>query len=68
MPKFNQLTNAEKETLIEKLNEAPNMEHFLLILLTNFNLRECSPGIITKKILSNNMVKVVLPMLNPDKL
>ena len=65
--KFNTFTNFEKEQLIDELNKSKNIEEFLNILLSEFNMEKSSPGVITKNILSSNMVKIVLPMINPEQ-
>jgi len=65
--KFNSYTNFEKEELIERLNATPNIEEFLKLLITEFDMKNTIPGSITKNILSSNMVKLVLPMINPVK-
>lgn len=65
--KFNTFTSFEKEQLIEELNKSKNIHEFLLILLTEFDMQGASPGVITKNILSSNMVKIVLPMINPEQ-
>jgi hypothetical protein len=65
--KFNSYTNFEKEELIQLLNETPNIEEFLKLLITEFDMKNTIPGAITKNILSTNMVKLVLPMINPVK-
>jgi hypothetical protein len=65
--KFNTYTNFEKEELIERLNATPNIEEFLKLLITEFDMKNTMPGAITKNILSSNMVKLVLPMINPIK-
>jgi hypothetical protein len=65
--KFNSYTNFEKEELIQLLNETPNIEEFLKLLITEFDMKNTIPGAITKNILSTNMVKLFLPMINPVK-
>ena len=65
--KFNTYTNFEKEELIERLNATPNIEEFLKLLITEFDIKNTIPVSITKNILSSNMVKLVLPMINPIK-
>ena len=65
--KFTQITPIEKKKLIEDLNETNNMSEFLNLLMHRFNLTECKPGIITKNILSSQMVNTVLPMINPHE-
>jgi len=65
--KFNQFTGIEKAALIEQLKSQPNMQHFLNVLIVRFQLDENKPGGITKAMLANNMVNVVLPMLNPEE-
>ena len=64
--KFNDLTRTQKEDLIEDLNAAVSMEEFLGILQSTFKLDLCKPGSLTKGMLSNQMVKIVLPMINPE--
>lgn len=65
--KFNTYTNFEKEELIQRLNATPNIEEFLKLLISDFDMKNTIPGAITKNILSTNMVKLVLPMINPIK-
>ena len=64
--KYNQLTPAQRQTIKEQLNKAENMHDFLMYLSIVFDMKECRPGITTKQILSNSMINVVLPMINPD--
>jgi len=64
--KFNQLTQTEKAQIIELLNKTKNMREFLMYLAVVFDLENNQPGISTKAILSNSMVNVVLPMINPE--
>jgi len=64
--KFNQLTPTEKAQIIESLNKTKNMREFLMYLAVVFDLENNQPGISTKAILSNSMVNVVLPMINPE--
>lgn len=64
--KFNQLTPTEKAQIIESLNKTKNMREFLMYLAIVFDLENNQPGISTKAILSNSMVNVVLPMINPE--
>ena len=37
--KFNTYTNFEKEELIQRLNETPNIEEFLKLLITEFDMK-----------------------------
>ena len=64
--KFNQLTPTERAQIIESLNKTKNMREFLMYLAVVFDLENNQPGISTKAILSNSMVNVVLPMINPE--
>jgi len=64
--KFNQLTPSEKASIKEQLNKTENMREFLMYLAIVFDLEGNKPGITTKQILSNSMVNVVLPMINPE--
>lgn len=64
--KFNQLTSIEKAQIIESLNKTKNMREFLMYLNVVFDLENNHPGTTTKAILSNSMVNVVLPMINPE--
>jgi len=64
--KFNQLTSTEKAQIIESLNKTKNMREFLMYLNVVFDLENNQPGTTTKAILSNSMVNVVLPMINPE--
>jgi len=64
--KFNQLTSTEKAQIIESLNKTKNMREFLMYLNVVFDLENNQTGTTTKAILSNSMVNVVLPMINPE--
>ena len=64
--KFNDLTRSQKDDLIEDLNLTANMDEFLNVLKDQFKLDLCKPGSITKGMLSQQMVKIVLPMINPE--
>jgi len=64
--KFNDLTKSQKDDLIEDLNLTANMDEFLNVLKDQFKLDLCKPGSITKGMLSQQMVKIVLPMINPE--
>ena len=63
--RFNDLTRSQKDDLIEDLNNSANMEEFLFIIISEFDLAKCSPGTITKGMLSQQMIRIVLPMINP---
>ena len=63
--RFNDLTRTQKDDLIDDLNETANMEEFLSVLMSSFKLDECKPGSITKGMLSQQMIRIVLPMINP---
>ena len=64
---FSTYTGIERAKLIEDLNSTDNIEQFLQILLNRFDMKNCKPGMITRKILASNMVNTVLPMLNPNE-
>ena len=64
--KFNDLTRNQKDDLIEDLNCTANMEEFLNVLIDEFKLDKCTPGSITKGMLSQQMIRIVLPMINPE--
>jgi len=66
MTKFSQLTGSQKQAYIEQLNAAADMHEFLMILTRNFDMANCRPGSITKKILSQQMINTVMPMINPN--
>lgn len=65
MKPFNQLTGTEKQVLIDQLNNTNDMQEFLLLLAHKFDMKNCKPGSITKKLLSSQMVNTVMPMINP---
>ena len=64
--KYSQLTSSEKKSIQEQLNKTENMKEFLMYLAIVFDLEKSKPGITTKQILSNSMINVVLPMINPE--
>jgi hypothetical protein len=63
--KYNQLTSIERAALLDKLKQADNINELLNILINQFDLKNCKPGTITKTLLANNLVSMILPMLNP---
>ena len=63
---FKDLTKDQKYNLIQTLETASNTAEFLKILINNFDLENNKPGMITKKILADRMVNLVMPMINPD--
>jgi hypothetical protein len=65
--KYNDLSNEQKEYLRKKLLATDNINDFLKVLQNDFDLVNCKSGNIVKQILANNIIKVVLPMINPTK-
>ena len=65
--KYNDLSNEQKEYLRKKLLATDNINDFLKLLQNDFDLVNCKSGNIVKQILANNIIKVVLPMINPTK-
>ena len=65
--KYNDLSNEQKEYLRKKLLATDNIHDFLKVLQNDFDLVNCKSGNIVKQILANNIIKVVLPMINPTK-
>lgn len=65
--KYNDLSKEQKEYLRKKLLNTENIDDFLKVLQNDFDLVNCKSGNIVKQILANNIVKVVLPMINPIK-
>jgi hypothetical protein len=65
--KYNDLSKEQKEYLRKKLLNTENIDDFLKVLQNDFDLVNCRSGNIVKQILANNIVKVVLPMINPIK-
>lgn len=63
---FKDLTKDQKYNLIQTLETAANTADFLNILINSFDLENNKPGMITKKILADRMVNLVMPMINPD--
>ena len=63
--KYSELTSSEKKMIADGLNKTENMREFLMYLAVVFDLEQSKPGITTKQILSNSMINVVLPMINP---
>lgn len=63
---FKDLTKADKQKLISVLNNAENMSVFLKHILENFDLENCKPAGLTKAVISERMVNLVLPMINPN--
>lgn len=63
--KFNDLSKTERAKHISELENTLNMYDFLMYLNEHFAMVETNPGIITKRILSEKMINLVLPMINP---
>lgn len=63
--KFNDLSQAEKNELIEVLTATNDMQQFWNVINNRFQLQTCIPNTVTKKIVSRSIVTLVLPMLNP---
>lgn len=63
---YKDLTSNQKKQIIKELESTANMAAFLDHLNIYFDLEKCQPGAITKAILSNQMVNIVLPMINPN--
>jgi hypothetical protein len=63
--KFNQFSQTEKLRIKQMLIDSKNMEDFLSILITEFDMANNVAGSITKNMISSQMINVVLPMLNP---
>lgn len=66
--KFKDLTKNEKLQLISNLEDTANMHDFLNELTLYFDLKNCQPGSLTKAMLANQMVNIVMPLINPDVL
>jgi len=66
--KFKDLTKKEKLQLISNLEDTANMHDFLNELTLYFDLKNCQPGSLTKAMLANQMVNIVMPLINPDVL
>ena len=63
---FKDCTKDEKYKLIQALECTENTAEFLQLLIHCFDLENNKPGMITKKILADRMVNLVLPMINPN--
>ena len=63
---FKDLNKEEKEQIKQKLENTYNMEDFLFSLNSQFDLRNSKVSELTKKILANSMVAIVLPLINPN--
>ena len=66
--KFKDLTKEQKAQLIVNLQETANMHDFLNELCLYFDLKKCQPGSLTKAMLANQMVNIVMPLINPEVL
>jgi hypothetical protein len=64
--KFNKATGSQRQSYIEELKQTKNMEEFMLILCSNFDMANANPGSITKSILASQMINTVMPMINPE--
>lgn len=63
---FKDLSKDERYNLIKLLEDTENTAHFLQVIIESFDLENNKPGQITKKILCDRMVNLVLPMINPN--
>jgi len=62
---FKDLNKEQKEKIKNKLEQTYNMQDFLFSLNTQFDLKNAKVSELTKKILSNSMITIVLPLINP---
>jgi len=63
---FKDLNKEQKEKIKIKLEQTYNMQDFLFSLNTQFDLKNAKVSELTKKILSNSMITIVLPLINPN--
>ena len=63
---FKDLNREQKEKIKNKLEQTYNMQDFLFSLNTQFDLKNAKVSELTKKILSNSMITIVLPLINPN--
>jgi hypothetical protein len=63
---FKEYTAQQKAILRVKLENSSNMSEFFDILGKEFNLKACSPSLMTKKTFAASLTSMVLPMLNPE--
>lgn len=63
---FKDLNKEQKEKIKNKLEQTYNMQDFLFSLNTQFDLKNAKVSELTKKILSNSMISIVLPLINPN--
>jgi malic enzyme len=63
---FKDLNKEQKEKIKNKLEQTYNMQDFLFSLNTQFDLKNAKVSELTKKILSNSMITIVLPLINPN--
>jgi len=64
--KFTKLSGAQRQAYIDELKQTKNMEEFMIILCTRFDMKNANPGTITKSILASQMINTVMPMINPE--
>lgn len=64
--KFHKLSGTQRQAYIDELKQTKNMEEFMIILCTRFDMRNANPGTITKSILASQMINTVMPMINPE--
>ena len=63
---YKDYTPQQKAILRVKLENTANMDEFFKLLAIEFNLKKCSPSLITKKTFAASLTTMVLPMLNPE--
>lgn len=63
---FKDLNKEQKEKIKNKLEQTYNMQDFLFSLNTQFDLKNAKVSELTKKILANSMITIVLPLINPN--
>ncbi len=63
---FKDLNREQKEKIKNNLEQTINMQDFLFSLNTQFDLKNARVSELTKKILANSMLSIVLPLINPD--
>lgn len=62
---FKDLNKETKEKIKDNLENTYNMQDFLFSLNEQFDLKNATVSELTKKILSNAMLTIVLPLINP---
>lgn len=63
---YKRATPEQRKKIESELNSCNSMAEIFAVLNKNFDLKNCKPGMITKRAVITGLTNTVLPMVNPD--